>query len=439
MPDLTTPPPSCDCTIDGHRVELVPDTCLLVNDDALAPLPNEQNVLFPRLHPSGTRFAGIGHLDNHCWEWLGRWVDHGPCEGPHAVIYDADGLLRIVRETEGAPTGSQGWRYVADDGRLVPAFETYADTARGIYEYTERGDVTVGQGGDEEGLQAFIRGRRVLLEAGVARFIRFYRAGDRVAVAYVRNHTEARFLFSTVTAWDALPTYHPAQPPEPLPPYPEPEPEPEPTPMPDPESLAPLVQDVFARRLGHLTRPATNDECAAVLNEVAWIKRADGWGLSAKPGGNNAAQPKTGIRVAYDILQNRNYAPPDDLWDALGPSENPKPLWGKAHPHNDPNRPWVPPVIPDGVTNPDPPPTDPPPTDPLPDPLAVRVARLEGKVKEQTDAILALVEDLTDMGRRLKALEDAPIPPPQPIDLTRYRAKSNGGWLGHTHDLEAKP
>ena len=201
-----------------------------------------------------------------------------------------------------------------------------------------------------------------------------------------------------------------------------------------PESLLPLVREVFDRRLGHLNRPATNDECAAVLNEVAWIKRADGWGLSLKPGGNNAAQPKTGIRVAYDILQNRTVPPPADLWDALGPSENPKPLWGQAHPHNDPNRPWVPPVTPDGVVTPDPPP-DPPPTDPTPDPLAIRVAKLEGDVATIKDEIFALAQEQTDQGRRLKALETAP---PAQIDVTKLRAKSNGGWLGHAHDLEWK-
>jgi hypothetical protein len=166
-----------------------------------------------------------------------------------------------------------------------------------------------------------------------------------------------------------------------------------------PDSLLSSVEEVYVRRLGSLTRPPTADECAAVLNEVAWLHRAAGWGLSKKPGGHHATQPGTGIPVAYDILQHK---PTNTLWDALGPSEWPKPLWGQAEPHHDDaNRPWVAPVQP--VTEDPTDPTNPTdPTDPQPD----CTCKAE---------IAALKAEITDLGRtldaastRLTKLENAP-------------------------------
>jgi hypothetical protein len=41
---------------------------------------------------------------------------------------------------------------------------------------------------------------------------------------------------------------------------------------------------------------------AAILNEVAFIHRAEGYALLGKPGGNNCPQPKTGTRISCDFL-----------------------------------------------------------------------------------------------------------------------------------------
>jgi hypothetical protein len=333
-------PAYCDFNFAG-RVELVPESHLVFNSQRVD-LPNGQNLLFPRLSPDGSRFAGIGHQDGKCWEWTGQWNDMGPTHGTQSVIYDATGVLHVVRGP-GEHPGSQGWRYVAEDGRLIASWETYDPTTplaqqfgvTHLWEWTACGDVIFGQGGDEGGLQALVAGRRVLLDTGDCRFIHPYREGDRFAAAYVRAG-ESEFHEITRAELDQLPTFEiPSEPPIDPPPSPE-----EPA---VPDSLLPLVEQVFARRLGSLSRPATVDECAAVMNEVAWLARADGWGLSKKPGGNHGTQPRTDIPIAYDILQHK---PSDTLWDALGPSEDPTPKWGEAEPHHDPNRPWIAPVEP---------------------------------------------------------------------------------------------
>ena len=41
---------------------------------------------------------------------------------------------------------------------------------------------------------------------------------------------------------------------------------------------------------------------ADILNAVAWKHRGDGWGLSAKPSGNNVYSLRHEQFVAYDIL-----------------------------------------------------------------------------------------------------------------------------------------
>lgn len=50
----------------------------------------------------------------------------------------------------------------------------------------------------------------------------------------------------------------------------------------------------------------TVNQCAEILNKVAWINRLSGWGLLRKDGGNHGSQPKTGISVSVDWLVNRD-------------------------------------------------------------------------------------------------------------------------------------
>lgn len=135
-------------------------------------------------------------------------------------------------------------------------------------------------------------------------------------------------------------------------------------------------------------------ELCAIVNEVAWIHREEGFGLSAKPGGN-ACVRHDGARVAVDIVQHQSTGTLFDiLIDAGGPAI---PSWGVAHPHNDPNRPWVAPIAPAGGTPPPPPPPpddEPPPSDPDLKALLVamlaKLDALEQAVQAQTEALLAL-------------------------------------------------
>ena len=72
------------------------------------------------------RFAGVNRYTDATQEWLGNWVDKGVARGARPLYYDSHGELHIVRETVGAPTGSQGWRYVDDNGNPVKSDDTIA-------------------------------------------------------------------------------------------------------------------------------------------------------------------------------------------------------------------------------------------------------------------------------------------------------------------------
>jgi hypothetical protein len=78
-----------------------------------------------------------------------------------------------------------------------------------------------------------------------------------------------------------------------------------------------LQAEVAAARAKYPT-PMTPLEQASVVNTVAWQHRAEGFALLAKPDGNNCPQPRTGARVACDILVHR---PTGTHIDVLGDAE----------------------------------------------------------------------------------------------------------------------
>jgi hypothetical protein len=77
-----------------------------------------------------------------------------------------------------------------------------------------------------------------------------------------------------------------------------------------------------------------------MLNEIAWIHRGEGWGLSRKTSGAHVTQPHTGERIAHDILHHLHT---NTLWDVF---TDRGPTWNQAAPHNNPERIWLPPVEP---------------------------------------------------------------------------------------------
>ena len=130
---------------------------------------------------------------------------------------------------------------------------------------------------------------------------------------------------------------------------------------------------------------------AALLNEVVYPHRSEGWGLEKKDGGNTCPQPTTGIRIACDILRFGNLGM-DVLNDAEGAGI---PTWGGFGPATGAS--FVAPVDPGVVLLPPPvdPPVDPPP--PTPD------AQLE-ELKRQTFWLEKIAGRQAETNAQLKAL-----------------------------------
>jgi hypothetical protein len=348
--------------------------------------PEGQDPLYLDLSPVGPlRFAGQGARDNAAWEWAGAWHVADPVAfGVNPALYLSSGALLV---SHGGAVGSQGYRYEDETGRVWTGDETYADPGRHVWEYTTRGGITIGQGGDEEGAHALFNGRRVLLEPGICRFIRFKRDGDRLAVAIAKfAERKTVLLWLTVAELEALPDY--------TLPGPAPRPEPEPEPEPVPQDPASLLEDVKAERAKIAGQP-TKAQLGAILNRVAWRHRAEGWGLSVKGSGNNCPTPPPAAKlIACDILHHQ---PSDQLYDVFGDVDGAaSPTWGKAAHHNRPDRPWLAPVKPADETEPEPQP------DPEPSPeLEARLEALEARVS-------ALVVEIAGVHEHVAALEARP-------------------------------
>ena len=383
----------CDVRPDGSYVVLVPNSHLETNRGTVS-LPNGQNLLYVDLAPDGVRFAGVGNADDHCWEWTGnQWVDHGIAIGPRAVIYDNNGVLHIVNRV-GTATGSQGWRYVDDAGTPVPSDLTYADPARRVWEYTTHAGITIGQGGDGplggDPAIVLIDGQRRLLSPGQCRFLKFPLQGQDASIAFVREDSRvAVMLTTTLDQLRALPLANDAAPaPQPKPdPIPEP---PKPTPMAIPNHL-----DTLNAVRAKYPELVDRDQAVAILNEVAWIHRAEGFGLLAKPGGNHGYQPRTGIACSIDWLVHR---PSGMGFDAGvdGPDEAHKgplrPTWGSGE-NFDLSR-FIAPVEPLGQPQ-DAPKDDAPaatPGEPSA-PVSVDVQPLLDKIEDATERMVKAVTD----------------------------------------------
>lgn len=193
-----------------------------------------QNLLFPRCTNVGTfRFAGQLHHDGQNAEWRSDigWWRVGPSYGVSPVIYDFQGRLH-----QSSPaTGSQGFRYVREDGTIATGDQTYFDPALGLNEYTVLpGGIVVGQDHTSRRSILVYQGQRRVIADGGGRFIRATRDGDRIAIAMWRElKRDALILWLTVAEIATLPLADTHTPPPPPPPPPSvPEPTPEPAPMP---------------------------------------------------------------------------------------------------------------------------------------------------------------------------------------------------------------
>lgn len=149
---------------------------------------------------------------------------------------------------------------------------------------------------------------------------------------------------------------------------------------------ASLIDDVRAIRAtyGDILSPA---QLADLLNRVAWKNRAAGWGLLAKPGGNNCPAP-SGVLVSCDILFHKPSGLHYDVLGAAGDPHGSVPTWGLSGPM-DTSR-WLAPVDPGTPTTTTPPPPVPAPQ-PVEDPrvalLTAQVAALTQHTKDQEQQI----------------------------------------------------
>jgi hypothetical protein len=138
--------------------------------------------------------------------------------------------------------------------------------------------------------------------------------------------------------------------PPPPPPPPPPDDDEPGEPMPDIPSLFEHVKAVYEKYGGQ--------NRGAMVNEIAWRgngNKADGpWMLSRKEGGANAEQPRTGEKVAHDVVQYGPTDPQTGAFSGFDVFTDSGPVWIEAHPHNDKNRIGIPPVAPEGVTPPPP-------------------------------------------------------------------------------------
>ena len=400
----------CDVAgVGGDYVALVRDSHLQTSRGTV-PLPGE-NVLYVRAAVDGfgiLKLCGVGHQSDQAWEYP-AWQPRGLAHGVSACIFDHTGTLRIATRAQ----GSQGYRYINDQGQPVTGDDTYnSQTALAqsyglteLWEWTKQGDLYAGQNSKDECILVCPAGttysphlpmaeqlaraasmERRVLEPGACRFIRFVRVGSVCAVALWKPQENCAVLFwFTVDEIATLP----------LESTPPPDPDNPPTNPTDPEPSMQLPDAIFATLKAVRPKYPTplGQLGAALLNEVAWIHRAEGWGIEAKTGGNVCPQPTTGRTCGCDILRTATQG-----WDVLQDTEGDAiPVQSESGPA-DPARFVAPVAPPDIIDPPDPPPSD----------LTARVTALEAQVAVQGMRLQDQAAALLLLAGRVAALEQTP-------------------------------
>lgn len=325
------------------------------------PVPGESPAFPKAYYLDGLAwFAYHDGTRGHLWcPAIDRHVVLDPCQNNEPICFGAGfvawqgaasagwPILRMdLRSGETVAAGhgqGTGLAYIAEDGRVVLVDENRMSVP-GLVNPVFAGVLTVGEDPDpnnRDNLSALWSyqqhvGRLWATEPCLTP--RCAAAGDLLAVTTWGQGADVRLFVGTLDDLIA------ASAPSPVSNDPKPVPEPDLHPIPepdmlDPASLLPTLERIAAR----YPFPPRREDRGAILNEVAWLHRAEGWGLSAKPNGNNVTQPRTDIKIAFDILQHK---PSDTLWDTFTDTGL---TWGEAHPHGDPTgRPWVAPVAPNG-------------------------------------------------------------------------------------------
>jgi hypothetical protein len=265
---------------DGSWGALMPNS--INTSEGAVPLPGEPVLFLVGARYNGRLYmAGQGHDSGSAWLWDGAWrvvsSTHGvsPCAFGATVLYVAtsgDGFL-AVRLWDGstqhydAPIGSQGIRYI-DDLTPITGDATYRDGE--LFEWTRRGDVTVGQG--HEG-GCLINGR--VLEPGDRRFIRFERNAEQLAIAMVDQPGNAAVLI-WMTRPELVSLPFPGTPV----PVPVPQPIPEPSPMPyEPNTPQTWNNDELYRRVvAELAAVRSSDSPEYWIGVIRAASQGSDWG-----------------------------------------------------------------------------------------------------------------------------------------------------------------
>lgn len=149
----------------------------------------------------------------------------------------------------------------------------------------------------------------------------------------------------------------------------------------------------------------TADQCVAICNDAAYSCRdqPEKWGVSTKNDGDNGTR-SDGKKCAKDIIQNGVTLEIFDVLVAAGDGGPATPSWQPKGVLNDPNRPYLAPIPPSGVTPPDPPdPPQPPSNVATAEQLAKHDAEIKAALQSLGASLPALVPVLTNTLRAMLA------------------------------------
>jgi hypothetical protein len=332
---------------------------------------------------------------NRHWERVSAFA-----HGTYPAIFANDGTLVIA---DPAQHGSQGFRYVAEDGRLVSGDDTLNHQRRvarehgitGLWNYTFLGGVWFGQG--ETGCDVIIDGVRRRLLDGDTHFIRVKHIGGAWGVGMtLLAQREAHTFRLTRAELSMLPTLPPITsipvPPTPIPVIQPPKPEPLPVSIPNLSYVVRAVSDAHP----HLISQNTAETVKELYWRCVWAlhKEDPNFGFLSKNAGENH-HVIAGHRVAVDAVAYRGS---DEVVDFIG-SAGDGPGTGSIGWGIDERRPsnlWIQPVAYPGEAVPIPGPVPPiPGPQPAPDTeLAKRVHDLTRRVERMEQAGFVRLGDL---------------------------------------------
>jgi hypothetical protein len=394
-----------DALASGEYAVLIPDSHIETHVGQI-PLDAGDSCLFLRVsNVGGFKFAGQSQHGRGTLEWNGGWrVVAADSYGVNPVIYDRQGNLH-----RGHPDyGSQGFRYIRDDGSIATGDQTYVDPVNHLWEFTVAGDVVIGQG--ETSAIAVADGKRYVIEPGDTRFIRVDRQGDQFAVTIVKM-SERQTVIHRFTRTEL--SQYPQEAVTPPPPKPEPKPEPEPMPtLQAPNQIDTVRQAMRDHPEIDTTREETRgrilDYVCAALGPSIWGRKSrnpDGTDLNSDALTFLRAD---GLFEIYDVISGSNGGA---TWDGFGPfrpGENG--YWVKAQPVD---------VTPAPTPDPKPVPSD-------------DLAKLRTQVEAMNTAILYNFDVMAKRLEDLRAELDA-------LKARKYRVKGNTSRkLYHDHTIDAE-